>query len=157
MTAAIILGLLCIALIVAVFGLWVELHTERVEKQSMYRRLCEMAEAYNREHDRHSALARQCDGLVDMRVLAALCSLFMCSDPWPTTDEERVLIEKFLDRWSDNYGLGSWIEAYHKTHLKPASTVTCTECGKPVKSYVADGGHRYGNECGCSNPLEAKP
>lgn len=48
-----------------------------------------------------------------LQELAALCSLLMCSDPWPTSEREHKLMKDFADSESVKHGFKNWIEALH--------------------------------------------
>ena len=44
-------------------------------------------------------------------------NLMMCSDPWPTDDEDSIILIKFVEDQSRIRGYENWIEAFHN-HLK---------------------------------------
>jgi hypothetical protein len=46
--------------------------------------------------------------------LRSFCNLFMASDPWPASEEDRAVIDALLDEESKARGYRDWIEAYHK-------------------------------------------
>lgn len=50
---------------------------------------------------------------MDTNIFAILLNLFMCSDPWPTTDEEHDALESYLTSIAKSKGYSDWIEAYH--------------------------------------------
>ncbi len=47
------------------------------------------------------------------RQLRALLNLFMCSDPWPASDDDIAVIEALITTEVAKRGFPDWIEAYH--------------------------------------------
>lgn len=43
----------------------------------------------------------------------ALLALFMCSDPWPASNEEQSHVETLLNREAKLRGFDNWVDAYH--------------------------------------------
>lgn len=52
--------------------------------------------------------------LVTKQELAALLSLRMASDPMPIVEPEVELVDKALDRFSQQLGADNWIDAAHR-------------------------------------------
>jgi hypothetical protein len=42
----------------------------------------------------------------------AFLSLLMCSDPWPTGDEDRKIVMAWADKRAQKFGFTDWIDAY---------------------------------------------
>lgn len=46
--------------------------------------------------------------------LQAFLSLMMCSDPWPTTEDEHIILNDLANEESQKRGYDSWYVAYHE-------------------------------------------
>ena len=44
----------------------------------------------------------------------ALLNLWMCSDPWPASEEDSETLFELIDAESTNRGYCDWIDAYHR-------------------------------------------
>lgn len=51
---------------------------------------------------------------MDHKEFRAFLNLLMCSDPWPTDDEEQQILTDLADEQSRNRGFENWIVAYHE-------------------------------------------
>ncbi len=43
----------------------------------------------------------------------AILNLLMCSDPWPATLGDQLVITAWADKHAEKYEFTSWIDAYH--------------------------------------------
>ena len=48
------------------------------------------------------------------RVFRALLDLFMCSDPWPASQEAEAVVREYLNEESARRGFAGWVVAYHE-------------------------------------------
>lgn len=43
----------------------------------------------------------------------AVLEWFMCSDPWPTTKKNYIMVKKLLNRVAEEFGYTDWVDALH--------------------------------------------